>query len=326
MLRDYFPPQVVQRYGAWLEKHPLRTQIISTLVANDMIDSGGITFVHRAIEESGASPVEVARAYTVAREVFGLRSVWQQISDLDGVVPTGAQAALHLEVRRLLDRATRWVLALRGGTVDVAGEINRFGATVEHLASVAQRLLVGSERSRFTEKAEYFVSLGAPKPLAEEVAMALDRFSLLDIDDIARRYSEPPEAVAELYFSVSEHYGIDGLLSHISALPRSDRWANLARAALRSDLYSVLAGLTSKVMRSTSDDDVAESRIAHWEERNWEGQQRARATLSEIDEAGHYDLATLSVALRVLRTLVQQGSSSAHPDGDVPAESSASKM
>ena len=326
VLRDYFPPQVVQRYGAWLEKHPLRTQIISTLVANDMIDSGGITFVHRAIEESGASPVEVARAYTVAREVFGLRSVWQQISDLDGVVPTGAQAALHLEVRRLLDRATRWVLALRGGTVDVAGEINRFGATVEHLASVAQRLLVGSERSRFTEKAEYFVSLGAPKPLAEEVAMALDRFSLLDIDDIARRYSEPPEAVAELYFSVSEHYGIDGLLSHISALPRSDRWANLARAALRSDLYSVLAGLTSKVMRSTSDDDVAESRIAHWEERNWEGQQRARATLSEIDEAGHYDLATLSVALRVLRTLVQQGSSSAHPDGDVPAESSASKM
>ena len=175
-------------------------------------------------------------------------------------------------------------------------------------------------------RASFYFWYYFPKPLAEEVAMALDRFSLLDIDDIARRYSEPPEAVAELYFSVSEHYGIDGLLSHISALPRSDRWANLARAALRSDLYSVLAGLTSKVMRSTSDDDVAESRIAHWEERNWEGQQRARATLSEIDEAGHYDLATLSVALRVLRTLVQQGSSSAHPDGDVPAESSASKM
>ena len=56
--------------------------------------------------------------------------------------------------------------------------------------------------------------------------------------------------------------------------------------------------LTSKVLRSTSADDVAESRIAAWEERNWEGQQRARATLSEIDASGHYDLATLSVALR----------------------------
>ena len=310
VLRGYFPPQLVERFEPWLAKHPLRAQIISTLVANDMVDSGGITFVHRAIEETGASPVEVARAYTVAREVFSLRSIWQEISDLDGVVSTSAQSVLHLEVRRLLDRATRWVLALRGGTVDVAGEIERFRGTVEHLGSVANRMLVGSERSRFADKTEYYLSLGTPKSLAEKVANALDRFSLLDIDDIARRYEEEPEAVAELYFSVSEHYGIDGLLLHISELPRSDRWANLARAALRSDLYSVLAGLTSKVLRSTSNEEVAESRIAQWEERNWEGQQRARATLSEIDQSGHYDLATLSVALRVLRTLVQQGSTS----------------
>lgn len=315
VIRSYFPAPLVEQFGDWIASHPLRAQIISTLVANDMVDSGGITFVHRAIEETGASPVEVARAYTVAREVFDLRSIWDQISALDGQISTSAQSALHLEVRRLLDRATRWVLALRGGTVDVAGEILRFGSTVERLASVSDRLLVGSARGRFMEKTDYFVSLGAPKDLAQNCAIALDRFSLLDIDDIARRYDDEPEVVAELYFAVSEHYGIDALLNHISALERSDRWANLARAALRSDLYSVLAGLTSKVLRSTSRDEVAESRIADWEERNWEGQQRARATLSEIEEVGHYDLATLSVALRVLRTLVQQGSSTAHPDG-----------
>ena len=314
VIRDYFPQALVDQFGDWISRHPLRSQIISTLVANDMVDCGGITFVHRAIEETGASPVEVARAYTVAREVFGLRSIWRQISALDGKISTSAQSALHLEVRRLLDRATRWVLALRGGTVDVAGEVARFGATVERLASVSDRMLVGSARGRFIEKSEYFMSLGAPKELAQEAAVALDRFSLLDIDDIARRNDAEPEVVAELYFAVSEHYGIDALLNHISALERSDRWANLARAALRSDLYSVLAGLTSKVLKSTSGEDVAESRIADWEERNWEGQQRARATLSEIDEVGHYDLATLSVALRVLRTLVQQGSGANAPE------------
>lgn len=319
VIRDYFPPVLVRRFADWIDRHPLRDQIIATLVANEMVDSGGITFVHRAIEETGASAVEVARAYTVAREVFGLQAIWKQISELDGHVSTTVQTALHLEVRRLLDRATRWVLALRGGTVDVAGEIRRFRATVEHLAAVSDRLLVGSAHARFVEKVEHFVSLGTPKALAQDAAMALDRFSLLDIDDIARRYDEVPEVVAELYFAVSEHYGIDALLTHISALERSDRWANLARAALRSDLYSVLAGLTSKVLRSTPDEEVAESRIASWEERNWEGQQRARATLSEIDQAGQFDLATLSVALRVLRTLVQQGSSSAHPDDPATA-------
>jgi glutamate dehydrogenase len=249
----------------------------------------------------------VARAFIVAREVFDLARIWGQISELDGVISTAAQSALHLEVRRLLDRATRWVLALRGGTVDVAGEIARFRQTVEQLSSTSQRLLVGSARERYIEKTEHFVDLGAPIELAQTAAMALDRFSLLDIDDIARRYNEDPQAVAEVYFAVSEHYGIDALLNQISALERRDRWANLARAALRSDLYSVLAGLTSKVLRSTPGGEVAESRISDWEQRNWEGQQRARATLREIDESGAYDLATISVALRVLRTLVQQG-------------------
>lgn len=306
VLRSYFPPAMVERFGESLQAHPLRDVIITTIMANVMVDTGGISFVHRAVEETGASPVEIARAYTVVVEVFGLKQVWRDISALDGEVPTAAQTALHLEVRRLLDRATRWVLSLRGGTVRVAEEIDRLRTTVTGLEEVADRLLVGSQWTRFQEKLSELTDLGAPQDLARSVAIALDRFSMLDIDGIARRQEVPPEVVAQLYYAVAERYGIDALLHRISGLPRSDRWANLARAALRSDLYSVLAGLTSKILRSTDSDDVPESRIAEWEERNAEGQQRARATLREIDEAGNYDLATLSVALRVLRTLVQQ--------------------
>ncbi|MFZ1670684.1 MAG: hypothetical protein WAT65_07025, partial [Candidatus Nanopelagicales bacterium] len=121
------------------------------------------------------------------------------------------------------------------------------------------------------------------------------------------QYDSPTEVVAELYFAISEHYGIDMLLRKISELSRGDRWSNLARAALRSDLYSVLASLTSKVLRATDNDEVVESRVAQWAQRSAEGQQRARATLAEIEGSGTYDLATLSVALRVLRTLVKQG-------------------
>ncbi len=309
LLRSYFPQQLVDRYGPWLEDHPLRRSIISTMVANVMVDTGGITFVYRAVEETGASPVEVARAYTVAREVFDLQRIWDGISALDGLVPTQAQSALHLEVRRLLDRATRWMLSLRGGKVDVTGEIERFADTVQRLEEVADRLLVGSQRVRYQEKLNELIDLGAPPELAQTVATALDRFSMLDIDNIARRTEVSPEVVAQLYYAVAEHYGIDALLHRISGLPRADRWENLARAALRSDLYAALAGLTSKILRASDEDDVPESRIAEWEERNAEGQQRARATLREIEQAGNYDLATLSVALRVLRTLVQQGSS-----------------
>jgi len=48
-------------------------------------------------------------------------------------------------------------------------------------------------------------------------------------------------------------------------------------------------------------------RVLEWEEQQAEGLARARATLDEIAALEQFDLATLSVALRTLRTLVQQG-------------------
>ena len=48
VLRGYFPQELVERFGDDLSGHPLRREIIATVVANDMINMGGITFAFRA--------------------------------------------------------------------------------------------------------------------------------------------------------------------------------------------------------------------------------------------------------------------------------------
>ena len=131
-------------------------------------------------------------------------------------------------------------------------------------------------------------------------------FSLLDIVQLASRYDEDPEHVARLYFRLSEEFGLDDLLGRITKLPRSDRWDALARSSLRSDVYGALAGLTSKVLRDTPAGGAPDSRITAWQEANAEGSARAMATLDEILGSGESNLATISVALRLLRTLVYQ--------------------
>ncbi len=140
VLRGYFPTPLSQKYDGILDTHPLRRQIITTVVVNDMVNRGGITFAYRAGEETGAGPVEVTRAYTVAREVFALPDFWTRIEALDNQVPTAAQCALFLESRRLLDRATRWVLTSRGGRVDVEAEIARFRDEVARLTPLVPEL------------------------------------------------------------------------------------------------------------------------------------------------------------------------------------------
>ncbi|HQR79344.1 MAG TPA: NAD-glutamate dehydrogenase, partial [Actinomycetota bacterium] len=306
-LADYFPADLRERYGDRLGEHQLRKEIVITMLANSIVNHGGITFVHRVIEETGASVEEVARAYVAVERIFDLDAVWEEVKSLDRVCPTAAQNALYLEIRRLLDRSVRWVLTTRGGVLDASKLIAAVHPVVQAIGPMVPDFLRGSEQQRLEDRTAELVALGAPEPLSRRVASCLDQFSLLDIADMATREKEDAESVARLYFEVSEHFGVDALLTQISNLDRADRWSALARAAVRQDLYAAQAGLTVRVLRRTDAEMPPPERIAAFEKANPEGLTRARATLAEIRESGPPSLATVSVALRVLRNVSQQG-------------------
>ncbi len=310
VLERYFPDKVTSLYADRLVSHPLRREIITTVVVNQIINRGGITFGFRAMEETGATPVEIARAHTVAREVFGLDDFWARVADLDNKVPVRAQSWLYLESRRLLDRASRWLLQSRRSLLDVEAEIEHF-SQVKGLITEIPQMLRGAEKERLLRRAAEYSAEGVPEDLAVETAAHLDAFSLLDIVELANTTGQQADDVGFVYFALSDRFEVDKMLSRITELPRDERWHALARMALRYDLYGALAGLTSNVLTLTPEGGSPEERITDWENANSEGLGRARTTLHEIASSDHFDLATLSVALRVVRTLVTTAGSQA---------------
>jgi glutamate dehydrogenase len=304
ILIDYFPPRMREDYKDEITAHPLRSQIINTVVTNRLLNVGGITFVFRAMEETGATAEEVVRAALTAMEVFSIDQMWDWVNELDNKVPTTAQSALQLETRRLLDRATRWFLQTRTGDIDIAQQVAYFHPVVSQHAHGVADMLQGNEAARFERLTQRFIDAGAPESLARQAASGLDVFSLLDITDICAKTNEPSDTVLPLYFTLSDRYDMDRTLLRITSLPRGDRWTALARQALRSDLYQAIAALTVSVIDTTDPKLRPRDRIDAWEEANAEGVARARTTLEEINAVEDPDLATLSVALRVLRNLI----------------------
>ena len=304
-LRRYFPERVVAEHGDRLTSHPLQREIVTTFVSNDLVNRAGLTYVFRAQEETGASPIEIVRAYSVVREVFGLDSFWAAVEAQDNKLPTDVQTMIYLEGRRLLDRCSRWLVQARRASIDVAAEVEHFGPDVARLIPLVPDLLVGDELARLRARTEEFAGLGVPEDLAVRAAGLLDTFSLLDVVQIATAEKLPAEEVTGVYFAVSERIEVDRMLTRITHLPRDDRWTALARSALRYDLYAVLAGLTSNVLTSTSSTELPARRIEAWEAANREGVARAQVTLDEITASDTFDLATLSVALRTIRTLLR---------------------
>ncbi|MFM7094199.1 MAG: hypothetical protein ACKOYL_06545, partial [Actinomycetota bacterium] len=72
-------------------------------------------------------------------------------------------------------------------------------------------------------------------------------------------------------------------------------------------LYAALAGMTRSIVEATPSSADPMERISTWESRYSQGLARAQSTLDQIAAQETGDLATISVALRVLRNLVAQG-------------------
>ena len=163
------------------------------------------------------------------------------------------------------------------------------------------------------ERTRAWVDDGAPADLTRRAVGGLYAFGLLDVVEIvelAEHYRIDGEArdemeIAELYYALSDHLGIDRLLTAVAGLDRTDRWAALARLSLRDELYSSLRAITLDVLADTDADETAEAKIAHWEEANASRLGRARTSLADINRSGRMDLATVSVAARQMRSMVR---------------------
>jgi glutamate dehydrogenase len=186
---------------------------------------------------------------------------------------------------------------------DVAAEVDRFATSLRELTPRVTSLLRGVELDNFNAESDRLAGLGLPRDLAVRLAELLPAFQLLDVVEIANASDHSSSEIADLHFALSAAFSLDNLLTAITKLPRDDRWAVLARAAVRHDVYAALSAITSAVLRSTEDSMTGEERMAAWMAANAERVDRARHTVDEALAREVVDLATLSVALRVMRGL-----------------------
>jgi glutamate dehydrogenase len=270
-----------------------------------MVNRVGSTFAHRLHEETGSDAPDIARAYTVAREVFDMRGLWKEIGQLDNQVAAEVQNTLMIEGRRLLERAALWFLRNRRQPLDIAATVAQFEPAMATLAEKLPSLLAKADLEALSGQREQLVGQGVPEALAARVASLDALFSGLNVIDVASATGEPVETVAGVWFALGARLDLHWLRNQIARLPAETRWQTLAKGALRDDLYSEQRDLTAQVLRLGSGAGDAEARIDGWLDANRSLVARGEELLADLREAEPLDIAMLSVALREIRNLNQ---------------------
>ena len=304
-LRAYFPSALRERYAGRIPAHRLAREIVGTAVANEMVNRCGITFAFRLGEETGADDADIARAYLVAREVYGMRGTWEAIEALDNVVGADVQVTMLLETRKLVERGARWLLRNRPRPLDVERDIGHFADGTAVLRRGLRDLVAGASRTAIDSATGRLVERGVPEALALEVASGNDLLSALDVVEVASSAAIPVEAAAAVYFALGERLDLHWLRDRIAALPRDNRWQALSRAALRDDLFAQSSALTLDALRLEMGEASPAERVEAWLEQNRIPVARCRQILGDLASAGQTDFTMLSVAMGEIRALRQ---------------------
>jgi glutamate dehydrogenase len=301
-LERYFPGPVRERFARQIGQHRLRREIIATATTNSLVNRMGPTFVPRAQEDTGAEPAQIARAYTAAREIFGMRDLWTQIEGLDNKVPAKLQYEIAFQTSRLLRHMTYWLLANRKRELQVDAAVTEFGAGVRELEAEIAQVLTGAGRERFEENRKRHVDAGLPHELATRVASLDAHNAALDIVELSLMHRVSVVEAGRIYFEVGARLGVDWLRDQIERLSVEGPWQAIARAGLRNGALRIHRRLAERVMAKKTK-GTTEARVSAWVESVGEELAHWQRTLTEMRAAGASDFATLSVGLESVRKL-----------------------
>jgi glutamate dehydrogenase len=300
-LNRYFPQRLSERYGPLLGEHRLRREIITTATTNSIVNRMGPTFVARTQQDTGADAATVARAYSIAREVFEVREMWNAIEALDTRIPTPVQYGMVHDTASLIRQATYWLIQRHRATLGIDQQVARLRPGIRDLARAPLQWLQGSDRERFEKRTAELAQAGVPAELARRVAGCDALHGAPDLVELAQVRRITVESAARAYFAVGSYFGLDWLRQRIEALDTEGHWHAVARGSLREALFEVHRGLAQGVLEGSRDADPARA-LEKWLERHRAAADHARAVITDIRaQTTDVDFASLSVALQAIR-------------------------
>ena len=302
-LRRYFPAPLRKPYRKALERHPLRREIITTFVVNSMVNRVGAAFTHEMEAKAGVSGSDVARAYTIARDVFQMREIWAGIEALDNQVPAALQSNMLIDVSRVVERSTGWFLLNLPAPLDVATTVADYGPGIAALADRLDDVVTPDRADQLRTRAAELERRGVPKALAARIAGLDVLISACDLVRIATSTDHAIERVARVYFALGARFGLHWVRSMARRMKRDTEWEDMAIGAIVDDVFSHQLDLTLAVLDAAEGEDAADAAIEVWLGGRGQAAIQTEELIERLRSSEGLDIAMLSVASHQLRAL-----------------------
>ena len=149
----------------------------------------------------------------------------------------------------MVERGVLWLLRHRRPPIDMPAAVAQFRPSIARLATELEPALVGRMAASVHSGEASRLTAGVPEGLAERAGVWPLLHTGFDLTEVAEAHGRDVADVAVVEWQMFDRLDLQWLWDGIGTLPRSDRWQTQARSALRDDMLTALAELTTTVHR-----------------------------------------------------------------------------
>ena len=298
-LLDYFPIEVSEKYKEEIFEHPLAKEIVSTQATNILVDTVGITFLHRMCLNHSTLPITVIKCALAAEIVFEARQLRRAFKKIDTYANNQVFLGLSEELNGAMREATSWLVRYHGEEMSLEEMISVYREPLESLLTHGRLAFSGEEQEIYDLRLERTKSLGIGEFAPRMVAAFPRVASLLEILWTAEKTSQPVTQVAESYSQVIDFLNVSAVLAMEPLIEVNNKWER----ELLSGAYHELRRGVSQLSIKLLDQSITEPEEALHTLKASVSYERLASTILEIKES-HPTVAAISVIAKQVRRFV----------------------
>jgi glutamate dehydrogenase len=295
-LKRYFPRTMTEEFMGAISAHPLKREIIATVVTNSLVNRGGISFAFDLVSDLSVSVRDVAAAYAIVRDAFSLRELWKGIESLASSLSLETQAQMYAAIQQFLERSARWLLKNVPLPLDVSTQEKELRLALADMEGHKDVLHTAITQAKATALFDQLKLAGVPAPLADKIANLEMLSAASDIVAVARSTKQNVPQVGKVYFDIGDRLHFGWLRSTAQSTAVDTHWDRLAIQALLSDIDDEQRRLTQLAIGNAQG-------VEGWAEQSHEALSRYNSLIEDMQSHASVGLSRLLVALRYVKGL-----------------------
>ncbi len=248
---SYFPESLLKVFGDYIDSHPLKYDIISMLITNQIINQTGSVFIYQLQQNTGQSIENIIKTYLIANHILN-GDQFRHLLFQESVTEEDRYKALLL-FEDILLFITKDLLQFSHKPSSDFSDINNY----QEIAQTLKKKALEQNSPPVIQ----WTSMGFSKEVASDIALLPEFETLAELIFLHETESLNTDLSAQLLFQIEDVFGFNWMEQSIRSLAPESYWEIEQQNQLLDQLYTSKLSIIKLLCKSNTSKVLEKSHV-----------------------------------------------------------------